>query len=80
MHSKYVKLNAEKNQRRIPYKKILSTSDIIGNTWNLKFVLQVELEVVYTTTVRNIISRDTDVPPNITAINVGWGQFEVSHC
>ena len=45
-----------------------------------KFVLQVEPEVVYTTTERDILLRDTDVPPNTTAIIAVWGQYEVNHC
>ena len=63
-HNKYVNLNAEKNQCRIPYLKILPTSGIIGNTQHLKFVLQAEPEIVYTTTESDILLRDTDVPPN----------------
>jgi len=41
-----------------------SYSGIIGNTQHLKFVLQVEPEVVYTTTERDILLRDTGVPSN----------------
>ena len=79
-HNKYVKHNVEKNQGTIPYLKILCKSDIIGNTRNLKFVLQVEPEVVYTPTVRNIMSRDTDVHPNTPALIAGSGQKDESRC
>ena len=78
--AQYENLNAEKNQSRIPYLKILPTSGNIGNKRNLKFVLQAEPEVVYTTTVRDIILRDTDVPPNNPAIIARWGQYEANHC
>jgi hypothetical protein len=59
---------------------MLSRSGIIGNARNLKSVLQVETEFVYTTTERNIILRDTDVTGNTPALIVGWGQYEVINC
>jgi hypothetical protein len=40
---------------RMPNLIILTRSGIIWNTQNLKFVLQVETEVAYTTTVSNIV-------------------------
>ena len=50
--------------------KIIPTSGIIGNTRNLKFVLQVQLEVVYTTTERDILLRDIDVAPNTPLLSL----------
>ena len=47
-----------------------SYSGINGNTRKLKFVLQVEPEVVYITTQREIFLRDTDVPPNTPLLSL----------
>jgi hypothetical protein len=47
-----------------------SCSGIIGNTQNLKFVLQAEPEVAYPTTGRDILLRDTDVPPNTPLLSL----------
>jgi hypothetical protein len=74
IHNKYVNPNAEKNRRRVPYLKMLSRSGVIRNTPNLKFILLVEPEIVCTTTVYNILLRDTDVP-----LTAGWKQNEARH-
>ena len=47
-----------------------SYSGIIGNTQHLKFVLQAELEVVYTTTERHILLRDIDVASNTPLLSL----------
>ena len=69
-----------------------SYSGIIGNTQHLKFVLQAEPEVVYTTTERDILLRETDVPPNNqllsldddntkkSTVTVSTGQGSKSRC